>query len=260
MPNYKVINADQLDADLTIVADAIRSKAGISDKLPFPYGLKSAVEAIESGGAEPILQSKTVTPATAKQTVTPDSGYDGLSDVVVNAMPTATQATPSITVSSTGLITASATQPAGYVAAGSKSATQQLPTKAGTTITPTTSEQVAVSAGTFVTGDIKVAAAEGGGGGAAKKTISVTAKISRSDNVYYYNENLELQTASGTKLAPSNVSLECLNGLIYTDGDVDLYPYTGNYAAFRTIGSITSYTPNAIVFFEDGGTCGVTNI
>ena len=28
MPNYKVVNADQLDADLTTVADAIRAKAG----------------------------------------------------------------------------------------------------------------------------------------------------------------------------------------------------------------------------------------
>lgn len=57
MPNYKVINADQLDEDLTIVADAIRSKAGISDKLPFPYGLKSAVEAIESGGVQEDLDA-----------------------------------------------------------------------------------------------------------------------------------------------------------------------------------------------------------
>ena len=39
---------------------------------------------------------------------------------------TATQATPSITVDANGLITASATQTAGYVSAGTKSGTKQL--------------------------------------------------------------------------------------------------------------------------------------
>lgn len=99
----------------------------------------------------PSLQSKTVSPSTSSQTIKPDSGYDGLSQVTVNAMTTATQATPSITVSSSGLITASATQTAGYVSAGTKSATKQLTTKGATTWTPKTSNQT-ISSGTYLTG------------------------------------------------------------------------------------------------------------
>lgn len=89
--------------------------------------IASALESKASGGnTEPILQDKTVTPTTSKQTITADSNYDGLGTVTVNAMPIATQATPNITVNSSGLITASSTQSAGYVSSGTKSATKQL--------------------------------------------------------------------------------------------------------------------------------------
>ena len=71
---------------------------------------------------------------------------------------TATQAIPSISVSDSGLITASATQTAGYVSAGTKSATSQLTTQEAKTVTPSTSSQTAVVKGVYTTGAITVGA------------------------------------------------------------------------------------------------------
>ena len=49
MATYKLVNADQLDADLESVADSIRTKAGKTEKLAFPDGFKSIVDGISTG-------------------------------------------------------------------------------------------------------------------------------------------------------------------------------------------------------------------
>lgn len=74
-----------------------------------------------------ILQSKSVTPMEASQTVTADSSYNGLSEVNIGA------------VSST------------YVGSA-------VPTQAGKIITPTKESLVAVSSGTYTTGNVTVEA------------------------------------------------------------------------------------------------------
>lgn len=88
-------------------------------------------------------------------TVTVPVGY--YSTAVNKTIATATQATPSIEVNSTGLIAATATQTAGYVSAGTKSATKQLTTQAATTITPTKSAQIVVAKNAYTTGTVTVA-------------------------------------------------------------------------------------------------------
>jgi hypothetical protein len=119
-----------------------------SDELP---GL---IEQISTGVDLPELD----TPGSAADLRTGKQLIDGDGNVVEGSMPTATQATPGITVSSGGLITASATQSAGYVTAGTKSATKQLTTQAAKTITPSKSTQTAVASGRYTTGAITVGA------------------------------------------------------------------------------------------------------
>lgn len=77
--------------------------------------------------------------------------------VVTGTLPEVEQATPAISVSSGGLITASAVQAGGIVADGTKSATQQLTTQGAKTVTPGTSTQTAVTSGRYTTGAVQVA-------------------------------------------------------------------------------------------------------
>lgn len=77
--------------------------------------------------------------------------------VVTGTVPEVEQATPSISVSSEGLITASAVQAGGIVADGTKSTTQQLTTQGAKTVTPGTSTQTAVTSGRYTTGTVQVA-------------------------------------------------------------------------------------------------------
>lgn len=150
----------EIDRIISLVEDSHAKVLEKGGTTAAPYLLAKLPDAIETipNASDPVLQTKTVTPTTSQQSVTPDSGYDGLSEVTVNAMPTATQATPSISVSSGGLITASATQGAGYVSAGTKSATKQLTTQAAKTVTPSKSSQTAVASGRYTTGAVTVAA------------------------------------------------------------------------------------------------------
>ena len=142
--------ANTLDTENSTLNSKINTQDDLIESIK--VALSSGNKAMPTVDNETIrLQSKTVTPSTVQQAVVADDGYHGLLKVTVNAMPTATQATPSISVNSSGLITTSATQSAGYVSAGTKSATKQLSVQAAQIITPSTTDQT-IASGKYLTG------------------------------------------------------------------------------------------------------------
>ena len=172
-----------VNTKMTALADSIRTKSGESVKLSLD-GMKAAVDSISVGIELPTLSnpasssdilsgkeavnengevitgsitSKTVNDLSINgSTVTVPSGY--YATAATKSVASVSQATPNISVNNNGLITASATQTAGYVVAGTKSSTHQLAFQPAKTITPTKSVQTAVSSGYFTGGAITVAA------------------------------------------------------------------------------------------------------
>lgn len=101
------------------------------------------VRAIQTGVQLPTLTS----PGSAADLRKGKQLIDQSGAVVDGTLVEVEQATPSISVSSAGLITATA---------GDKSATKQLTTRDSETIRPSTSEQVAVGSGVYSTGTVWV--------------------------------------------------------------------------------------------------------
>lgn len=119
----------------------------------------SGKEAINGDGTKitGTIATKTSSNLTASgATVTVPAGY--YASQSTKSVATATQATPTVSIDANGKITASATQSAGYVSAGTKSGTKQLTTQAAKTITPSTSSQTAVAKNVYTTGAITVGA------------------------------------------------------------------------------------------------------
>lgn len=103
------------------IADAIRAKEGSTAYIPAP-DMAARIGAIETGIQLPTLTNPGAAGdlRSGKQLI----GQDG--STVNGSLSEVTQATPSISVSSSGLITASVTQSGGIVSSGTKSATKQL--------------------------------------------------------------------------------------------------------------------------------------
>ena len=156
---------------------------------------------------------------------------------LIGTMQTVEQATPSITIDSSGIITASATQDAGKVESGTKSATLQLATQEEKIITPSTLDQTVVDGGVYVTGAITVLGDENliaeniksgatifGVTGNAESAIVPTIDVSDSGLITATagskSSTQQLPIQAAKTVTPSTSNQTAVSGGLYTTGEV----------------------------------------
>ena len=104
-------SSSKLDALATAINGIVNRGAvsatvqeGDTYTIPAGYHNGSGTVSGVSGGGNYNLQSKVVTPTKAQQSITPDSGYYGLSDVTVNAIPEAYQNVSGVTATAADVL------------------------------------------------------------------------------------------------------------------------------------------------------------
>lgn len=148
-------------ATLATKVDSIQNKGAVSatvqegDTYTIPKGYHNGSGTVSgvAGGGNYSLQSRTVTPTTSEQNVTPDSGYYGLSDVTVAPIPESYRDVSGVTATAPDIL-------AGKVIIGSDGATLTGTMVNNGTVTKTinglTATSVSLAAGYYAGGSVSL--------------------------------------------------------------------------------------------------------
>lgn len=164
-------------------ADAIREKDGTSANIvadTFP----ARIRAIQTG----------ITPSGTKQIT--QAGETDVTEFAKANVPSASLALNTPSVNSSGIVTASAAlTSAGWQGSAPQSKTLQLTTQAGKTVTPSESEQTAVAAGKYTTGDVKVAAIQ-----TEEKTVTQNGDVTPTTGKYLKKVTVNVSGGGGKNI------------------------------------------------------------
>ena len=211
----------------------------------------AAVDVSVSGGGGTYQAKTNVNPTTSSQTITPDSGYDALSSVQINAMPSGSATAPAtitgssatvstgtntLTLSKTVSVTPSVT--AGYVSSGTAgnsnvSLTASVTTQAAQTIHPSSTDQ-SIGASRYLTGAQTIKAVT---------TTNLTADNIKSGVIVKIGDSTDDDcVTSVTGTYSGGASIQTKTGT-----------FTGNGTRTIDISSVT-FDPDIVYFNSDPGT------
>lgn len=188
-------------------------------------GYSEVVVNVPSEGSAPILQTKAATPTESQQTITPDSGYDGLSAVTVNAISSTYIGSQIDRNDSTDLTASGATVtvPAGYYAEqASKTVASGSATTPATTITANPSISVnssgLITATASATQNITPTVSAGYVSSGTAGTVTVSGSNTQ-----------QLSTQAATTITPSTSQQTAVAAGKYTTGVVTVAPIPSEY-------------------------------
>lgn len=219
----KVEHFEFVDGPLNLITKSITSNGTYNASSDNADGYSSVTVNVSGGGGGTYQAKTNISPTTSSQTITPDSGYDALSSVQINAMPSGTAGTPSATKGSVSnhsvSVTPSVTNTTGYITGG---------TKTGTAVTVSASELVSGTytvgaSGTHdVTNYASASVASGGATASATKgsvsnhSVTVTPSVTRTAGY------VTAGTANGTAVTVSASELVSGSQTITDNGTVDV--------------------------------------
>lgn len=203
--------------------------------------ISDLIIAFDGSGVSTGTDTSDATLATGAQMLSPYTAYSN-GKKYTGTIATVEAPTPSISVSTTGLVTASVTNPKGYQSSEKNtSATTQLTTQGTKTITPNDSTQIAVDSGVYTTGATTVSAVP-------TETKKITANGTYSPSTGKYFSSVEVAIAGDAPTYQSKtVSPSATVQTVTADSGYDALSDVTVNAIQTEIKSITPTTSAQIV-------------